>query len=86
MLNTLTVDGVVHLLLAEDDVVVLDGARVELALPHHLALPRPRLLVVALDQDVAPQRDARRNGDAHLLHVVRHITAKQNNFVRKNIK
>ena len=69
----LTVNAVVELLLAEDDVAVLDGTGVELALPDDLALPGPRLLVVALDEDVATQRNAGRDGDAHLLHVVRHI-------------
>ena len=42
----------------------------KLALPHDLPVAGPALLVVALDEDVAPQGDARRDGDTHLLHVV----------------
>lgn len=55
----LTVDGVVQLLLAEDDVAILDGAGVELALPDDLPLSRAGLLVVAFDENVTPQWDAR---------------------------
>lgn len=52
-------DGVVQLLLAEDDVAILDGAGVELALPDDLPLSRAGLLVVAFDENVTPQWDAR---------------------------
>jgi hypothetical protein len=71
------VNGIIQLLLAEDHVAVLNGTRVELALPDDLSLTRARLLVVALDQDVTPQWDARRDGDAHFLHVVCDIAATQ---------
>ena len=52
--TTLTDDCIIEFLFGKDDVVVGYGTRVKLALPHDLPVAGPALLVVALDEDVAP--------------------------------
>ena len=74
----LTGTRVVELVLAEEQLVVGDGTRVELTAEDDVSLGGPRLLVVALDEDVSSQLEARVQGHTHPPLLPPHITATNN--------
>ena len=78
----LTGTCVVELVLAEEQLVVGDGTRVELAPEDDVSLGGPRLLVVALDEDVSSQLKARVKGYAHPPLLPSHVTGMNNATVQ----
>ena len=76
----LTGTRVVELVLAEEQFVVGDGTRVELAAEDDVSRGGPRLLVVALDEDVSSQLETRVQGHTHPPLLASHVagTSKDN--------